>query len=351
MKKSHFILAAAAIVLALTAVLVWGFIAGRSEAAADAASEQPVTPAVRVAENPLGPPTLTLTPQLQQQAGIDVRAARPTSYQNRVDAYASVLELRALVGTADALASANAQRAGAEGRVAASRAALRRARSLFEDDRNFSRAQLQAAQAVFATDEANFGAAQVQARNAAAQAYQTWGPVLGRSLASNSPLMESLLQHRQVLIQVTLPLGVPLPDPPRTAAIESVGGGQVQARLVSAAISTDPHIQGRSYFYVASATSGLLPGMNVIAHLPAGAPGEVLAIPASAVVWLHGEAWVYLQIGRNAFSRRQIPTTQPQADGGYVVAARSLPASQPLVIEGAQLLLSQEFSAEINLGD
>lgn len=350
MKKSH-LLAAAVVVLALAVALVRGFIAGRAEAAADAASEQPVAPAVRVAENPLGPPTLTLTPQLQRQAGIEVSAIRPAPYQNRVDAYGSVLELQALAGAANAVASANAQRAGAQGRLAASRAALKRARSLFADDRNFSRAQLQAAEAVFQTDEANFGAAQVQARNAAAEANQTWGPVLGRSLASNNRLIESLLQQREILIQVTLPLGVLLPGPPRTAAIESAGGGQVQARLVSAAVSTDPRIQGASYFFVAPAASRLLPGMNVIAHLPAGAPAQGLAIPASAVVWLHGEAWVYLRTGRNAFSRRQIPTTQPQPDGGYVVAKQSLPANLPLVIEGAQLLLSQEFSAEIDVGD
>jgi hypothetical protein len=351
MKKAHVILVGAAAILALAALLVWGFLAGRSEAAADAKSEQPVTPAVRVAENPLGPPTLTLTPELQQQAGIEVREMQSAPYQGRVDAYGSVLELRALAGAANALASANAQRVSARARAAVSRAGLARARFLFKDERNFSRAQLQAAQAVFETDEANLRAAQVQAGNAAAEAYQAWGPVLARSLASNRPLTVSLLQHEAVLIQVTLPLGVPMPHPPQTAAIESAGGRPVQARLVSAAVSTDPRIQGASYFFIAPAAGGLLPGMNVIAHLPAGTPGRGIAIPASAVVWLHGQAWVYLRTGHDTFRRREISTAQPQADGGYIVAAQTLPARVPLLIEGAQLLLSQEFSAEINVSD
>lgn len=342
---------AAAVVLALAGLLIWGFLAGRSDAAADAESEQPITPAVQVAQNTLGPPTLTIEPQLQQQAGIEVRLAQAAPYQPRIEAYGSVLGLQALTGIANTLASANAQRAIAAAKVAASRAALRRARFLFKDDENFSRAQLQAAAAAFQTDEASLRAAQVQAQNAAAEADQAWGPVLERSLASGTPLAESLLQHRQVLIQVTLPLGVSVMHPSPTAAIQSAGNKAVRAQLVSAAVSTDPHIQGASYFFTASAASGLLPGMNVIAHLPAGKAEQGVAVPASAVVWLNGDAWVYLRTGRNTFTRRGISTAQPQPDGGYVLAPQSLPVHSLLVVSGAQLLLSQEFSAEIDVSD
>lgn len=351
MKKAQATLIAAAVALAIAGALTWGFHAGRSEAAADAASEEPVTPAVQVTQNPLGPPTLTVSPGLQKQAGMAVRAARAAPYQQRLAAYGSVLELQALTGIANTLASADAQRAIAQAKVAASRAALQRARFLFKDDQNFSRAQLQAAQAAFETDAASLRAAQVQAGNAAAEAYQAWGPVLGRSLASNGPLAQSLLQHREVLLQITLPLDISMASAPRTAAIESARGRPVPAQLVSAAVSTDPRIQGASYFFTASASSDLLPGMNVTALLPAGAPGHGIAIPAAAVVWLQGNAWVYLRTGRDAFSRREISTAQPQPDGGYVVAAESLPAHSALVVAGAQMLLSQEFSAEINVSD
>ena len=351
MKKANSALLVAAVALALAGLLTWGFLAGRSEAAADAASEQPVTPPVQVTQNPLGPPTLIVGPQLQRQGGIAVREARPAPYQQHIEAYGSVLELQQLTGIANSLASANAQRAIAQAKAAASRAALQRARLLFKDEQNFSRAQLQAAQAAFQTDQADLHAAQVQAENAAAVANQAWGPVLERSLASNTPLAQSLLQHRRVLIQITLPLGASITGPPQTASIEAAGSKPVRARLVSAAVSTDPHIQGASYFFTASAGSGLLPGMNVIAELPAGNAAEGIAIPASAVVWLNGDAWVYLRTGGNAFSRRRISTVQPQPDGGYVLAPRALPPRSLLVVSGAQMLLSQEFSAEIDVSD
>ena len=351
MKRAHTVLLASVATAAVAGLLIWGFLAGRSEAAADAESEQPITPAVQVTQNPLGPPTLTVSPKLQRQAGIEVRAAGAAAYQDRIEAYGSVLELQALAGVSNTLATANAQRAIAQARVAASRAALQRARLLFKDDRNFSRAQLQTAQAAFETDEATLRAAQVAAESAAVAAEQAWGPVLGRALASDSPLAQSLLQHREILIQITLPLGTSLRGPPRTAAIEAAGGRPVPARLVSAAVSTDPRIQGASYFFTARAASGLLPGMNVVASLPAGKPAQGIAIPAAAVVWLQGNAWVYLRLGPDSFTRRQIPTTQPQPDGGYVVPAGSLPRGSPLVVAGAQMLLSQEFSAEIDVSD
>ena len=351
MKREHSIIVAAALVVALAGLLTWGFLAGRSNAAADAESDEPVTPAVQVAHNLLGPPTLTVSPALQKQAGIELRDAQPAPYQQRVEAYGSVLELGQLTSVANTLATANAQRAIAAAQAAASRAALQRAQLLFKDDQNFSRAQLQTAQAAYQSDEASLRAAQVQAGTAAADAYQAWGPVLGRSLASNSPLARSLLQRRAVLIQVTLPLDVSMREPPQTAVIATARGKLVPAQLVSAAMSTDPRIQGASYFFTASATSELLPGMNVIAFLSVGHPGQGIAIPASAVVWLDGHAWMYLQTGRNSFTRRQISTAQPQSDGGYIVAAKSLPANVLLVVQGAQMLLSQEFSAEIDVSD
>ncbi len=351
MKRAHTVLIAAIAIVGIAGLLIWGFIAGRSEAAAEAEGEQPVTPAVRVTQNPLGPPTLTVSPQLQRQAGIEARTAQTAAYQDHIIAYGSVLGLQALAGVANTLTSANAQRAIAEAKAKASRAAAQRAQLLFKDDRNFSRAQVQAADAAFHTDQAGLRAAQVQAESAAAEAEQAWGPVLGRELASNGPLARSLLQHRQVLIQVTLPLGTLLRGSPQTAPIEPAGGKSVPAQLVSAAVSTDPRIQGASYFFTASAARGLLPGMNVVALLPAGKSAPGIAIPPSAVVWLRGNAWVYLQVGRDSFTRRQISTTQPRPDGGYILPARSLPAGSPLVIAGAQMLLSQEFSAEINVSD
>jgi len=368
MKREHSIIVTVAAVVVLAGLLSWGFIAGRGEAAAEAEREQDIKPAVQVTQNTLGPPTLTLSPALQREAHIELAQPQAAPYQNVVQAYGSVLELQSFADSGNALATASAQRATSEAKLAASRAAFERAQALYANDRNFSRAQLQAAEATFRSDEASLNATQVQARNASASAEQAWGPVLGRSLAANSTLAQELIRHSKVLIQVTLPPSLSPPDLHQQASIETPGGQRVQTDFISAAIRTDPRIQGASYFYTADAGSGVLPGMNVVALLPAGRPVAGLAIPASAIVWVQGSAWVYLRSGENAFTRREISTAEPQPSGGYIVPAaigpgqsvpaatpsgpgiaQGLPPNVPLVVAGAQVLLSQEFSAQINL--
>ena len=103
-----------------------------------------------------------------------------------------------------------------------------------------------------------------------------------------------------------------------------------------------------SFLYFAPASSGVLPGMNVLVSLPSGPSGDGLAIPPSAIVWWQDRAWVYRQTEPGAFARTQIPTDLPSKDGGYVV--KTLPKDVEIVTRGAQLLLSEEFRAQIQVG-
>ncbi len=360
---------AAIVAAGVGALLIWGFLEGRGEATAEAQSEQPIKPAVEVSRGNTGTAVITLPPDLQKQADIHVRQPNAAPYQPLLQAYGSVLDLQPFTDLRNTIANAKAQLAIAEAKLAASKAAFQRAQVLHKNGQNFSTAQLQAAEATYQSDLATVQAGQVQTQNAAANAYQAWGPVLGQSLVEGTALASDLVQHRRVLIQVTLPLGKSLPQPPQTASIETSTGQRVKIAFVSPATRTDPQIQGVSFFYTADAESDALPGMNVIALLPVGKPMPGVGIPASAVVWLQGRAWVYLQTAANTFTRREIPTSEPQPDGGYVVPAsgsqpppatvastpdgdvtQGFPPDAPLVLTGAQTLLSQEFSAQIQVG-
>jgi hypothetical protein len=349
---------------ALGALLIWGFTESRREATAEAQSEQPIKPAVEVSRNISGAPTITLGTDLQKQADIETMQSKAAPYQQVARAYGSVLDLQPFTDLSNTIANARAQLAIAQAKLVASQAAFHRAQVLNKNEQNISTAQLQAAEATYQSDLATVQAAQVQMQNAAANAYQAWGPALGQSLAEGSTLAKDLLQHKRVLIQVTLPAGTPLAQAPQAATIETTTGERVKIEFVSEAPRTDPQIQGVSFFYTADAASGALPGMSVIAYLPVGRPAPGVAVPASAVVWLQGRAWVYLQTAANAFSRHEIPTTEPQPGGGYIVPApaaastpgmdgeaQGLSSDKPLVVKGAQMLLSQEFSAQIQLGD
>ncbi|AGK59747.1 hypothetical protein HYPDE_40393 [Hyphomicrobium denitrificans 1NES1] len=351
----------------LSGLLVWGFIKGRDGAAAEAQREQPVKAAVQVSRANTGLPTITLDPNLQKQADLQVKRPNTAPYQQQVQAYGSVLDLQTFTDLGNTIANAKSQLAIAEAKLAASQAAFQRTQVLHKNQ-NVSTAQFQAAEATYRSDEASVKAAEVQTQNATASAYQAWGQVLGRSLADGTPLARGLIQREEVLIQITLPVGVSLGRAPQTASIETTTGQRVRIEFVSPATRTDPKIQGISFFYTADAASGALPGMNVTAQLPVGQSTSGIAIPASAVVWLQGRAWVYLQVATNTFIRREIPTTEPQPGGGYVVPALAnpqrselptsdvdgaeppLPKNESLVVSGAQVLLSQEFSSQIQGG-
>ena len=356
---------------AIGALLIWSFIESRQEAAAEAQSEEPIKPTVEVSRNISGTPTITLGPDLQKQADIETMQPKAAPYQPLARAYGSVLDLQPFTDLSNTIANAKAQLAIAQAKLAASQAAFQRAQVLNKNEQNISTAQLQAAEATYRADLATVQAAQVQMQNAGANADQAWGSTLGQSLVEGSALAKDLLQHRKVLIQVTLPAGTPLAQAPQAASIETTTGERVKIEFVSEAPRTDPQIQGVSFFYTADAAAGALPGMSVIAFLPVGRPAPGVAVPASAVVWLQGRAWVYIQTAANVFSRHEIPTTEPQRGGGYIVpapaaapppghpdsatgvdgAVEGLLTDEPLVVKGAQMLLSQEFSAQIQLGD
>ena len=122
------------------------------------------------------------------------------------------------------------------------------------------------------------------------------------------------------------------------------------AAFVSSSPRTDRRIQGFSFFCVASAKdTGLLPGMNTLAYLPADSEETGVYVPASAVVWLQGRAWIYLQTSPNTFARRVISTDTP-VQGGWLVR-RGLSAGQKCVVRGAQLVLSQESRGQGKAGD
>jgi hypothetical protein len=122
-------------------------------------------------------------------------------------------------------------------------------------------------------------------------------------------------------------------------------GADVQLRFVSQATATEPKLQGASYFYISSAQSSLLPGLNVIVSLPRAQEPKGVVVPESAVVWLQGKAWVYLRTGPETFVRREVTPDLPGPAGGYIVSG--LAADTQVAVRGAQMLLSEEFRAQI----
>ena len=258
-----------------------------------------------------------------------------------------VLDVARLTELSNNYASAKAQLQTAQAKLAMSKPAFERAQKLFNETHVVSQAQLQAAEAAFGTDQASLAAGEAQVRTLTATAYQEWGSVLGKSLVDDSPMIKALIERQSFLLQITLPPGVVLPIAPAAAAIETGKAARAEITFVSPATRIDPKIQGISFFYAAAAESGVLPGMNVLAFLPSGRTIEGVAVPPSAIVWWQGRAWVYRRTDQDTFTRVAIATDRPTPGGGYI--ASDLAKDAEIVTQGAQLLLSEEFRAQIQV--
>ena len=209
---------------------------------------------------------------------------------------------------------------------------------------------MQTAEAAFHVDEAAVASAQSQIRTLTATAYQAWGPMLGKALVERTDQLTRLIGRQDVLLQITVPPGESLGEAPVSAFAEIDDKRRLPLTLVSAATKTDPRIQGVSYFYAAQFDPALIPGMNVLALLPSDKAVEGAIVPKTATVWWQGKAWLYLATSANTFTRREIATGQSTADNAsYVVTG--LPKDAQVVTKGAQALLSEEFRAQVQVGE
>lgn len=336
----------AAIVIPAGGLLVWGFVEGRDQAALEAEREQPVKEPLRVGKSD-GQAVITVDAETQERSGIETTALKLAPFRDETRAYATVLDPGRLTELANTYAGAKAALQTAQAKAAASKATFERTQALYNDRQNVSLAQQQAAEATFRTDQAALASAESQLRTLSATARQEWGAVLGQSLTDGSSLVGDLIERQSFLIQVTLPAGVTLATPPPSATIEIPNGERAEIKLVSVAARTDPKIQGVSFFYVTAAEAAVLPGMNAVAFLPSGAAVSGVVVPHKAIVWAQDRPWAYRRVGPEVFARIAIPTDLA-APGGFVV--KELPDEAEIVTDGAQLLLSEEFRAQIQVG-
>ncbi|MCI4677399.1 efflux RND transporter periplasmic adaptor subunit [Rhodoblastus acidophilus] len=293
--------------------------------------------------------TLVLDEAAQRKSGIATAAAPPPLAEESLSAYGAVLDAAPLIELNGRYLEAGAQLKMAQAKLAVTRTAYERAKTLYKDRQNVSAAQMQTAEGDFEAAGAELAAARARLAAVTATVAQSWGPVLGEALIDGGPLIQDLIQRRVFLVKATLPPGASLAHPPVAASAELPGGKKIRLDFVSAATAADPRLQGEAFFYRTPAGDGALPGLNLIVSLPRAGGVQGAVAPESAVVWLHGKAWLYLRVKPDAFIRREIAPLRAAPHGGYLVAGLK-PGAQIVVI-GAQMLLSEEFRAEATAGD
>lgn len=285
---------------------------------------------------------LSIDNEDQEKAGIMVASPSSSRHAGRVEAYGAVLPLQDLLELRQAYVTAVGKVQETQAEFEASSKEYERLKGLHQNDRNISDKTLQAADAKRRSDLAKSQTAQESVRIVKANLIHYWGKVIGEWILTNSASLDRLIRQDDFLIEITVSSGSRMYSPPQNATVVTPVGAGVAVKFISPSPRTDRRFQGQSFFYLASNRSGgLLPGMNVQAYLPAGPESEGFVIPASAVVWWQGKAWVYVRNDETHFIRREIPGDMPLDNGWFVRSGFN--AKDLIAVEGAQLLLSEEF--------
>ena len=335
------------VLIALAALLTFAFIQGRAEFAKEKEREAPVKTPSRVSMD-AGEPVVAIDNATQAKSGMLVSALKANTTPLEQQAYATVLPVQDLADARSSYATAKAQLEKAQASLDVARKDYHRLNELHNDDRNVSDKVFQAGAAALKSEEANVYAAQAAVQSVASTVAQHYGDVITAWLVNDTPTLTRVLQQQDVLVQVTYPVNASPITAPKMIRIQSGENVFVTANLIARSPRLDPRLQGISYFYIAPARM-LVPGMNVLAFLPTKNEAQGVVVPQSAVVWWQGKAWIYVQKNGDRFARREIPTEQP-VDSGFVVRS-GLTSNDRVMIDGAQLMLSEEFRSQIQVGE
>jgi hypothetical protein len=295
-----------------------------------------------------GAAVVTLSVVSQQQSGIISSPLSASSHQTTLSTYGTVLGIDPLIELRTRYLAARADANVIRASISNSQQEYQRLLLLNRDNRNVSDRAVAAAEAALKSDEARVVAAETTANSLRDSMRQQWGETLAAwATGAGNGSLQGLMQYREVLILVTLPFDAPSPGKGSNLLVEptGTGGKPVNASFIAPAPQTDPTIQGKTFYYRASAEN-LRVGMRVSVHLAAhDKAAQGVIVPSSAVIWYADKAWVYKKQGEESFIRSQINADSEAGDGWF--AAGSLKAGDEVVTSGAQLLLSEEFKDQI----
>ena len=319
-----------------------------SESEREREREQAVSPSKTSVAVVDGAAVVTLEKIARQKGGIATGALQAVNHQRMIRAFGVVLPVQEWVDLRNAYAAAKSQSASAQAAVLASRQEYLRLKSLHADDRNTSERAVQLAEAAFRSDEARAQATREVSLSIGRNARQQWGEAVAQAILIGSPLFTRVTSLEEALVQVSVPAGESLASLPDTARIQTSGGASVEASLIARLPRTDPRFQGMTLLYRVSRKSfDFAAGVNMPVFLPAGDSIPGVNIPAAAMVWWQGKAWVYIETSPGQFIRRELPVDLPTSGGWFVNQGFS--AGEAIVLKGAQLLLSQELLGQIQM--
>ena len=169
----------------------------------------------------------------------------------------------------------------------------------------------------------------------------------GQTVAASAPLLQ-VAQVSTLWVRVPVFAGAADQiDTAQAASVTRLGGADAPriARRVTAPLSADPSAASIDLYYELPATGQTLrPGERVMAELPLKRAEQGLLVPEASVLYdIHGDAWVYEDLGGNAYARKRVQIARHA--GEFAVIARGIVPGAKVVTAGAAELFGTEFGA------
>ena len=290
---------------------------------------------------------LHLDQKIQQRAGLQITLLKPFQYAPEFSAYGNALPLQPLLDLRNRHMAALAQYESALARLALAQQNIDRTQYLQRNGIASQRA-LQEQQSQLRMEKAQTEALRLQIKAIYNEALLNWGQKLADLfLSADATRLTPYLSGQKTLLLITLSAGQTLADGIKRIAVSPSGerGKAHPAEFISIAPQTDAITQGESYFFATDYPT-IRTGMRIAAWLPQQQSHESgVLIPASALIWHLGQAFVYLKTGAERFSRRRIAHFVNTPEGYFI--RDTLAPGEKLVTVGAQMLLSEEFRGQI----
>ncbi len=343
MKPVLRILIVGVVVLGIGGGLIWGFLAGRSEQAAEAERDAPVEAPSRISSDG-GKTILTFDEQAQRANAIAITTLASDRRTAETQATGVVLQLQPLLDLKTSYNVALMDIAKARATAQASQAEYKRLLELNQGGQNVSAKAVEGARAASESDAAVFENAEQSLVVLKNSMQLRWGVVVTNWLEQGSPQLDALLAQRVYLLQVTA-TSAGGGTAPADATVRFADGAHAEAHPISALPQLDPRLQTPSFLYTVAAHAGLVPGINLPVFLSSGPIRSGVVVPYGAVVWWQGSAWCYVEERTDKFMREEIPTANPAPAGWFV--SEGIETGARVVTTGAQTLLSEEFRSQI----
>lgn len=291
---------------------------------------------------------VALDEEALQYAGVETLNVSNSQFFEEIKAQAQVVDIYPLLTMRSHYNQMRAAKNLAAVAEASSLRELERLRKLAKGSGSVATKNVSYAEASWRQARAELEGLKLQLDDIEAEVKQQWGEEIASwILTPDSKALDRLLQREDSLLLVALPVGQTLPEDNSFIRI-SRGDSRELARkayFVASAFITEPWAQGETYYF-RTATGRLRPGMRLDAWLVKNdAPLNGVFIPEKAIVWYSGQSWCYVEIDEGTYQRRSLETALP-ANGG-VFLQQGIDVGEPLVIAGAQMLLSEEFRWQI----